>query len=218
MGADAGLVSWSSLSGAPPDGVRPSLGSAVTSAASSQWRTSRPPRKAQLTGCAECWTRRRRQGADGGAEWRCQLASLWQATRMAGECPDPQQVGRESLDGEEWEPPELLDGDGGDGDGEEQPSRRRHHAGTGVGISPPTGGWMLSPYQPPTGGWTGWRREVGSGGESTLRRSGGDMRRTALSLGARGESYGRREQVRCGGSVRRGERAEGGTGGAWIRV
>ena len=118
MGADAGLVSWSSLSGAPPDGVRTSLGSEVTSAASSQWRTSRPPRKAQLTGCAECWTRRRRYGAGGGAEWRCQLASLRQATRLAGECPDPQQVGRESLDGEEWEPPELLDGDGGDGDGE----------------------------------------------------------------------------------------------------
>jgi hypothetical protein len=34
-------------------------------------------------------------------EWRCQLASLRQATRLAGECPDPQQVGRESLDGEE---------------------------------------------------------------------------------------------------------------------
>ena len=50
-------------------------------------------------------------------EWRCQLASLRQATRLAGECPDPQQIGRESLDGEEWEPPELLDGDGGDGDG-----------------------------------------------------------------------------------------------------
>jgi hypothetical protein len=31
-------------------------------------------------------------GADGGSEWRCQLASLWQATRLAGECPDPQQV------------------------------------------------------------------------------------------------------------------------------
>ena len=101
--------------------------------------------------------------ADGGAEWKCQLASLRQATRLAGECPDPQQVGRESLDGEEWEPPELLDGDGGDGDGEEQPSRRRHYAGTGVGISPPTGGWMLSPYQPPTGGLDGlavrgWKR------------------------------------------------------------
>ena len=39
--------------------------------------------------------------ADGGAEWRCQLASLRQATRLAGECPDLQQIGRESLDGEE---------------------------------------------------------------------------------------------------------------------
>jgi hypothetical protein len=75
----------------------------------------------------------------GVLEWRCQLASLRQATRLAGECPDPQQVGRESLDGEEWEPPELLDGDGGDGGGEEQPSRRRHYAGTAVGISPRPG-------------------------------------------------------------------------------
>jgi hypothetical protein len=38
---------------------------------------------------------------DGGTEWRCQLASLRQATRLAGECPDPQQIGRESLDVEE---------------------------------------------------------------------------------------------------------------------
>jgi hypothetical protein len=35
---------------------------------------------------------------DGGKEWRCHLASLRQATRLAGECPDPQQIGRESLD------------------------------------------------------------------------------------------------------------------------
>ena len=42
-----------------------------------------------------------------------------------------------------------------------------------------------------------------------LRRSSGGMRRTALSLGARGESRGRREQVRCGGLAIRGERAEG---------
>ena len=42
-------------------------------------------------------------GADGGSEWRCQLASLRQATRLAGECPDPQQIGRESLDVGEWE-------------------------------------------------------------------------------------------------------------------
>ena len=42
-----------------------------------------------------------------------------------------------------------------------------------------------------------------------LRRSSGGMRRTALSLGARGESRGRREQVRRGGLARRGERAEG---------
>ena len=41
-------------------------------------------------------------GTDGGTEWRCQLASLRQATRLAGECPDPQQIGRESLDVEEW--------------------------------------------------------------------------------------------------------------------
>ena len=40
--------------------------------------------------------------ADGGAEWRCQLASLRQATRLAGECSDPHQIGRESLDVEEW--------------------------------------------------------------------------------------------------------------------
>jgi hypothetical protein len=38
---------------------------------------------------------------DGGTEWRCQLASLRQATRLAGECPDPQQIGREFLDVEE---------------------------------------------------------------------------------------------------------------------
>jgi hypothetical protein len=42
-------------------------------------------------------------GVDGGSESRCQLASLRQATRLAGECPDPQQIGRESLDVEEWE-------------------------------------------------------------------------------------------------------------------
>ena len=40
-------------------------------------------------------------GTDGGTEWRCQMASLRQATRLAGECPDPQQIGRESLDVEE---------------------------------------------------------------------------------------------------------------------
>ena len=39
--------------------------------------------------------------ADGGAEWKCQLASLRQATRLAGECPDLQQIGWESLGGEE---------------------------------------------------------------------------------------------------------------------
>ena len=96
-------------------------------------------------------------GTDGGTEWRCQLASLRQATRLAGECPDPQQVGRESLDGEEWEPPELLDGDGGDADGEGKPSRRRQACWSRSWHQPPTGGWMLSPYQPPTGGWTRWR-------------------------------------------------------------
>ena len=42
-------------------------------------------------------------GADCESEWRCELASLRQATRLAGECPDPQQIGRESLDVEEWE-------------------------------------------------------------------------------------------------------------------
>ena len=30
------------------------------------------------------------------------MASLRQATRLAGKCPDPQQIGRESLDVEEW--------------------------------------------------------------------------------------------------------------------
>ena len=39
--------------------------------------------------------------ADGGAEWKYQLASLRQATRLAGECPDLQQIGWESLGGEE---------------------------------------------------------------------------------------------------------------------
>ena len=42
-------------------------------------------------------------GTNGGTEWRCQLASLRQATRLAGECPDPQHIGRESLDVDEWE-------------------------------------------------------------------------------------------------------------------
>ena len=60
LGAAAGLLSWSVLSGTPPDGDRPSLGSAVPFVAASQRRTSRPPRQAQLTGSAECWTRRRR--------------------------------------------------------------------------------------------------------------------------------------------------------------
>jgi hypothetical protein len=31
------------------------------------------------------------------------MASLRQATRLAGKCPDPQQIGRESLVVEEWE-------------------------------------------------------------------------------------------------------------------
>ena len=35
-------------------------------------------------------------GTDGGTEWRCQLASMRQATRLARECPDPQQIDRES--------------------------------------------------------------------------------------------------------------------------
>jgi hypothetical protein len=51
----------------------------------------------------------------GSLEWRCQLASLRQATRLAEECPDPQQIGRESLDEEEWRggKPELRrSGDG----------------------------------------------------------------------------------------------------------
>jgi hypothetical protein len=62
------------------------------------------PRQTQLTESATCWTCRRRTGAGGGAfdvEWRCQLPSLRQATRLAGECLDLQQIGRESLDGEE---------------------------------------------------------------------------------------------------------------------
>ena len=42
-------------------------------------------------------------GADGGSERRCQLASLRQVTKLARECPDPQQIGWESLDVEEWE-------------------------------------------------------------------------------------------------------------------
>jgi hypothetical protein len=41
------------------------------------------------------------------------------------------------------------------------------------------------------------------------RAKEGDTRRTALSLGARGESRGRREQVRSGGLARQGERVEG---------
>jgi hypothetical protein len=74
------------------------------------------------------------------------LASLRQATRLAGECPDPQQIGRESLDGEEGEPPELkYTATAGPGTG------REHRAGEGASWSrswhqPPTGGWMLSPY------------------------------------------------------------------------
>jgi hypothetical protein len=67
LAADAGLLSWSVLSGTPPDGDRPSLGSAVPFVVASQRRKSRPPRQAQLTKSAECWTRRRRHGADGGA-------------------------------------------------------------------------------------------------------------------------------------------------------
>ena len=42
-------------------------------------------------------------GADCESEWRCELASLRQATRRAGESPDAQHIGRESLDVEEWE-------------------------------------------------------------------------------------------------------------------
>jgi hypothetical protein len=58
LGADAGLVSWSSPSGAPPDGVRPALDGAETFAASALWGTSRSPRQTQLTESVECWTRR----------------------------------------------------------------------------------------------------------------------------------------------------------------
>ena len=47
-----------------------------------------------------------------------------------------------------------------------------------------------------------------------LRSRSDGMRRTALSLGARGENRGQREQVRLGGLARRGERAEEGAGGA----
>jgi hypothetical protein len=132
------------------------------------------------------------------------------------ECPDPQQVGRESLDGEEWEPPELLDGVGGDGDGE------GNRAGEGKMPEPelasaPDGGRDAQPVPGPDWGLAGWAvRAAGSGGGPPLRRSGGGMRRTALSLGARGESHGRREQVKYGGLARRGERPEGGAGGAWI--
>ena len=42
LGADAGLVSWGSPSGAPP----------------ALWGTSRSPRQTQLTESVECWTRR----------------------------------------------------------------------------------------------------------------------------------------------------------------
>ena len=135
----------------------------------------------------------------GVLEWRCQPASLWQATRLAGECPDPQQVGRESLDGEEWEPPELKYGDGGDEDGEGTPSRRRRKLEPEL-ASAPDRGLDAQPVLVPDQGLDGLAVK----------------RRTALSLGARGESRGRREQVQYGGLARRGERAAGGTGGAWM--
>jgi hypothetical protein len=50
-----------------------------------------------------------------------------------------------------------------------------------------------------------------------LRRSSGGMRWTALSLGARGESRGRREHVRRGGLARRGERAKAEVALGWRR-
>jgi hypothetical protein len=151
LGTNAGLVSWSVLSGTPPAGDRPSLGSKVPFVAASHRRTSRPPRQAQLTGSAECWTRRRRQGADDGAEWRCQMASLRQATRLAGECPDPQHVGRESLDEEEWEPPELKSrrrwGRGRGGNTEPAKAQAR----AGVGISPRPGAGCSARISPRPG-------------------------------------------------------------------
>ena len=151
MGADAGLVSWSSLLGAPPDGVRTSLGSEVTPAASSQWRTSRPPRKAQLTGCAECWTRRRR---------------LWRRRGRGVEMPDgvaaaSDETGR-GVPGPTTGRPGVPRRGGVGAAGAEVTATvgtgtgREHRAGEGASWSqswhqPPTGGWMLSPYQPPTG-------------------------------------------------------------------
>jgi hypothetical protein len=60
------------------------------------------------------------------------------------------------------------------------------------------------------GGWQGVEEKP------KLRPRGDGMRRTALSMGARGGSRGRREQVRRGWLARRGEGAEGGAGGAWI--
>jgi hypothetical protein len=52
LGVADGLLSWSVLSGTPPDGDRPSLGSAVPFVAASQRWTSRPPWQAQLMGNA----------------------------------------------------------------------------------------------------------------------------------------------------------------------
>ena len=163
MGADAGLVSWSRLSGALLDGVRTSLGSEVTSAASSQWRTSWPPRKAQLTGCAECWTRRRRlwRRRGRGVEMPAGVAAASDETGRG--VPGPT-TGRPGVP--------RRGGVGAAG----AAGRRRRGRGRGGTTEPakalcrdrswhqpPTGGWMLSPHQPPTGGWTGlavrgWKR------------------------------------------------------------
>ena len=100
LGAGAGLVKWGNPSDPPFDRVWPAVDGAETRAVSTLRGTTRSPRQTQLTESAKCWTRQRRTGAGGGAfdvEWRCQLASLRQATRLAGECPDLQQIGRESL-------------------------------------------------------------------------------------------------------------------------
>ena len=97
-------------------------------------------------------------GADGGAEWRCQLTSLRQETRLAGECPDPQQIGRESLDGEEWDRRSCWTATAGTGTG------RNNRAGEGTLPGPelasaPDRGLDAQPTSAPDRGMDGFGGE-----------------------------------------------------------
>ena len=96
MVAGAGLVRWGNSQYASPDGLGPAADGAETAIAAALRRTRRPPRLAALTDYAlvldylltiqlyerghtplDDVRKARALCADGGAEWRCELASVW---------------------------------------------------------------------------------------------------------------------------------------------